>query len=823
MLKISRGRSEALALLALAGLILWFAGEMVLGEKVPFFRDLGPYFYPMRFSLAESLRRGELPLWIRQMAAGFPLLADFQSAAFYPPHLAFALFPFFSAVAFVFIFHYAVAASGTYFLCRHWGYPRHLSIVGAILFTFGGVTVSLINLLNHFQSAVWLPWVVLTAERCFRICCWRRFTGFTVVALLQLLAGSPEFYGMSMVLAALAGWRLRAAGESITCMRIAGVLIGGNCIAVGLAMVQIAPTIELFVHSRRSESIPTSEAVDWSLSPYGLFNLFFLDKEVDPTVLSGLRLFFSKRTPFLVSYYLGAASLLGLVFWTACSSPKEKLALLSLVVVSLLLAFGAHTPVYPFLLSQLPALRLVRFPEKYFFITYGILWFMALRGLASFLDTERYRQKKMTGILCAVVALFLVFYVLLMLNTDVIVKFVSDRLNATASYPAVKIAPAVLVSVERQLIVTIGIAVLFFATKTGLARRDLCHVLLALVVFVDLERAHRGYQYLLDPSFIQKGPRVLAAPDADFNRILYYPGGKTLHPDQYAVLGQPTFAQAISLVGANLLPNTGMFHGFEYFQEIDAFSRRPYIEFLRIADRLEPEKLFCLVGALNIKYVVSLRPLSQKGITLVRHDPEYPSWLYKVDRTVPRVYVVGKSRTETDPRRILGRLASLDFDPMREVFVDREVPLGEGNDPYATSRIVRYENQSVVVEASLTAPGVMVLADSFYPGWKAYVNGKETAILRANYFFRGLPLPTGRHRIEFRYEPLSFKIGLIGSIATLLGLVSVGVIAFWRKRQRHAKSVRASLIVQASNAGGSTDRAQQAGARVGTSKQHAAS
>src|SRR5687768_10086303 len=78
--------------------LLWFAYEMVFEAKVPFFRDLGPYFYPIRFSLAESFKEGEFPLWDRHMAMGFPLLADFQSGTFYPPHLMMLFLPFFDAI-----------------------------------------------------------------------------------------------------------------------------------------------------------------------------------------------------------------------------------------------------------------------------------------------------------------------------------------------------------------------------------------------------------------------------------------------------------------------------------------------------------------------------------------------------------------------------------------------------------------------------------------------------------------------------------------------------------------------------------------------------
>lgn len=127
-------RSDCLSLSLLGILMLTFSHEIVWSNKVPLFRDMGFYFYPMRFALTESLKAGELPLWDRHVAMGFPLLADFQSAVFYPPHILYLVLPFFAAVRATFVFHYLIAATGGYLLFRRWAHPSYLAIVGAILF-----------------------------------------------------------------------------------------------------------------------------------------------------------------------------------------------------------------------------------------------------------------------------------------------------------------------------------------------------------------------------------------------------------------------------------------------------------------------------------------------------------------------------------------------------------------------------------------------------------------------------------------------------------------------------------------------------------------
>src|SRR5262245_33142588 len=145
-------RVELLALAAVAALVIWFCDEMVFARKIPFFRDLVTYFYPIKFSVAEAFQSGSLPVWDRHMATGFPIMAAFQAAVFYPPTMAFYLLPFAAAVQFTFVFHYLIAACGAFVLLRSWRYPIQVALIGTILFAFGGTIVSLTNLLNHFQS-----------------------------------------------------------------------------------------------------------------------------------------------------------------------------------------------------------------------------------------------------------------------------------------------------------------------------------------------------------------------------------------------------------------------------------------------------------------------------------------------------------------------------------------------------------------------------------------------------------------------------------------------------------------------------------------------
>lgn len=764
-------------------MLVWFCDGMLFENQIPLFRDLGPYFYPIKSSVADAFRAGEIPLWQRKMAGGFPVLAGLQSAVFYPASLLFAALPFFTAIQLTFIIHFAVAAFASCALFRWWNTPIYISIIGAVLFTFGGALVSLTNLLNHFQSAVWLPWVILMWERILSEWRWRRFVCLTLLLVCQLLAGSPEVFVFSLGILLVDTFRLRTEGKIRSLITATPIMIAAIVVVMGLSMVQLLPTSELIANSRRNQSIPMAEALAWSLPPSRLIGLVIPSVETDTSSSLGLRLLFSPEVPLFLSYYIGGVAFFGVCSWFVHATLKARVILLLLITALLFLAFGKYTPVYPFLYDHISLLRMVRFPEKLFFLCFVLLIFAAVRGLGVLEESKSHYWP--SGLAVGILVVWSAIYALFSWQTGMLAQLLGspgpDNVILPATAPTLA---SIYFNLEKQIAISFIIAALFICYRGNWLRATLFQILLVATAFADLSIAHKPLQFLREKEFITDAARVLDKPPTEPSRIFYYPPGPNLHPSFVSVRGKPTFDQATQLPFNNLVPNAGVFYGFEYFQDIDALSLRAYNDFLDFANPLASEKRAKLLGALNIKYVVSFRQLEIPGLTLVRQNPEQLSWLYEVSAFVPRAYIVSDAVYEKGPRRTMERLTSAPFDLSRQVVLDAPTSIKASRQSVSETKITSYQNREVHLSARLQNPGILVLADTYYPGWRVYVDGDERPVLRANHFFRAVELPAGNHWVKFTYDPISFKLGAIISTLTASLMALMSIVVYVRRRKQ---------------------------------------
>ncbi len=149
-----------------------------------------------------------------------------------------------------------------------------------------------------------------------------------------------------------------------------------------------------------------------------------------------------------------------------------------------------------------------------------------------------------------------------------------------------------------------------------------------------------------------------------------------------------------------------------------------------------------------------------------------------------RVFAVGRVRLADGENDMLTKMQQADFSPTVEAVVLADdwrrlgVELSSG-DPGETS-VVEYGPGYISATYEGRAPALIVFTESYYPGWRAYVNGQERPVLLTNLMFQGVTTPAGQHQIEFRFEPLSVWAGQGLSAFSLL-LVALLLVAGNRK------------------------------------------
>ena len=162
--------------------------------------------------------------------------------------------------------------------------------------------------------------------------------------------------------------------------------------------------------------------------------------------------------------------------------------------------------------------------------------------------------------------------------------------------------------------------------------------------------------------------------------------------------------------------------------------------------------------------------------------------VYENKEALPRAYVVGEAKIVPQSEDVLETLASEEFDARGMVILEEPAPVLSAQSRATFERsTVTYRSmlpENVVLEVRTEGDGFLVLTDQYFPGWKAYIDGKPTKIYRANYLFRAVALPAGQHEIVFRYHPWNFRLGAAISITAILLIMGYATLPFIRGSRR---------------------------------------
>ncbi len=233
-----------------------------------------------------------------------------------------------------------------------------------------------------------------------------------------------------------------------------------------------------------------------------------------------------------------------------------------------------------------------------------------------------------------------------------------------------------------------------------------------------------------------------------------------------------------------LIPDTAALYGLEDARGYEAMTFQRLHETYPLWSRQQPvsfniieDKERSFLSFLNVKYAIgSLDAQPSEQWKLVLEDRK--SRLFENTRVMPRVFIPRRIRYEQNDNAVLrGMKLTADFGETTWITASHYKPHEIANGPGTLN--VRRRAQEYDIDVVLDVPSWVVISDSRWPGWRAYVDGKRIDTQYANHAFIGVYVPQGKHHVRVVFQPEAFTRGRNVTAVTLLALISFGV---WRKR-----------------------------------------
>jgi len=723
------------------------------GSHSPFTSDIPNYHHPVTAELVRSWADGRIPLWTDRIYFGFPYFADPQTALWYPATLLVAgLGP---AV---------LALLGTVGLVRSHGGDGADGVAGGTGATgwaagwAAGLTIALSGYFAHeaqhpglFAILTWIPcWLWSTHALFLRASPGRVAAAALVVAMmifagtLQVLFGALIAY--AFYVSGLAADTLRERGLRETSRVLAGVA-AAQMLGVALAAVSLLPAVAHLSHTARSLGMAYDFGSMGSVYPLQLLGAFA------PAVAAQLP---RGEVGFDgASLYLGALALpLALVgLFTA----RRSLAIALGLAVALLawLAVGRHASLHPFLYEALPStvggLRGVGRAIGPAGVFVALLAGIGLQGLG---EGESRGRRLLGGIL----ALGLAF-----------------QMWVFATAPAATSGA------------TFGSAlVLAAALALWLSSRRSPHLLrTGLAVLVTLDLLAFG---ALDGVLAANPPAPTRAEVAGRLPALADIARDSAGVPEGRVLLEGFGPRNLPLVGG--FDGVGGYNPLVMLQYLDftnlanhgrPFPRTPLARFVH---HLQPQRAdSALFDAASIRYVLTTTPIATEGLEPIGGYPgspslQRPTYLYENVDALPRAYLAYRTQHTSGPEEYATVLGD-GFDGRHTTVVEGEAPVLDGPATITPVKRVAERPEVLHFDVAPERPALLVVTDTWYPGWRAWVDGVESPVFRANAHFRGVAVPAGASRVDLRFEPWTFRTGATISTAALLiilGLIGGAVL-----------------------------------------------
>ena len=779
-----------------AGIATLAVIRAVSSSHVFYLRDLAGYFWPHHLWLRRTVWSGFLPLWAPGAGLGYATVADSNLQLLFPLTIAARLIlPDVLGFNLMVALPVPLGAVGAY-VFLHRRFPGSAAAVGALAFALSGPFLSTLTAPNLSSTAALVPWVLWTLDRLVEHQSVRRGATLGVAIALTALAGEPlSLVGVTILSVAYAvvmgreggaGWRRG--------LRIAITVTGWELVGGLLAAGQLLPLLDAASRSPRA----TGALVDgWSIHPLTLVEavvpgLFGSPIDAVSTWSPWLLPLNGGREPFLGSVYVGAGALSLAVLGAVESDRRRGIVFWSVVFpITLVLALGSFTPVYPWLRSIVPFLSSVRYPAKFAILAAVALGCLIAAGSEALSSHRRegVRERGIVAIgLAGAIAVMALLAWAMMPGSSGVMTPILERLAARSGLPdpragAEYLARSIGNSAPRLLLSAAGTAFLLWAARRREGPARIAKGALLAAIVADLLVTNEPLNPTVPMSWVGEPQWVTMARAHPEDRV--YSGQAAIlratDPEvlQSVAVNADTPAPAVTALLSTTLSTFPMAWGVRSALTPDLTHLRPsgysvLLERFSASGQAARQRFLRRIGT---RYHLGLKPPQGGRPLLALAEPLGAGMLYEDSQPGPHAFVVASSRVVPRLEARIEALLAEDFASDKEVLLAGPPPPPSGipGGPVTTAAsatIIAEWPTGMQVAAEVPAGGgFLVVVDSYDPNWVVEVDGAGAPLLEADGLFRAVHLMAGRHDLVFRYRSRPLLIGVVVSLVTGLVLI----------------------------------------------------
>lgn len=736
--RIPRADTAAiLVLVALWLLFFWRLFTPVAGDQASLKQgDFSGQFVAFAAYQYQRFTQGEIPLWNPYNNGGLPFIADTQAAVFYPPRLLTIALARLSggwsyhALELEMMAHVLFYTLTMYALVRRITRGQAGGVIGglaaAVIAGYGGYLSGYPPLqLALLEAGVWLPLAVLGITEATRHQPMRWFwLALTGLALgLSWMAGHPQTsWFLAYLLLAYFAYRVYTLRAPWSRYGLGAALFGG--LAFALAAVQLLPGLEY---------LPRTARVDFTYDAKGNGFPF---RDLIQVILPGVVSLFS---PLYVGV-IGLA-LAGVAVWRHV---YDSTFWGTAALVALLLSFGANSAVFPALYNLLPGLRFFRGQERAAYVFANSMAILAGLGVAHLAQWDREAWSTATkNLRRGVIALAF-------LCSGAAALIFAEWIKDTARHEAALNA-AVL-----STLIAFGVVFLVWQILKNPHAITLHALLIAMIAFelfsVNMDAAS-NYDPIPPTQQLSLTPPLLVAEIlADSDTPFRVDGYRGLHDNFGSLYG------VMDMRGISPLFLTGPF------------------------ELIEPERINPLAWELfAVRYVFTdWQELPAASQIIASGQDRYGAVnLHRLDDPRPFAHLIYNAEVLDSDEFAYTLLRDANFNPRSTVILNRppgiELPANPP-DESGSADVTQFAPESFTVRVSTPENAILSLAHPDYPGWQAFIDGQPADILRAYGALSAVAVPTGEHEVRLAFDPLSYRIGVLLSLLTWVGLTLFVII-----------------------------------------------